>query len=449
MLILPGSVLEQLKKLDLKIVLLVPESAYEKMHEDFAHNGVVVEPIEVLWRTKRLSKKIYRFFVSYLIFEEGARLFAWHGIRLDKPVAGGKRGKFLYPLKSIIASTFGKIKWIKRKFTPWLDNVIHPNRSYKKLFEKYNPDLVFLPDVMSIQDVKVLREAKRQGVKTLGMPGSWDHLPKRFEPLHTDRLMVWSEQFKREAVDLQEYKEEDVSIVGVPQYDIFAESKYILPREKFLTQFGLDPSRKFVSFFSGTRYTPDDGDIADMLVNFLQKKQLTHSTQLFIRPYPATESDHAKFDVFNDTKDVYIDWIEPEKVFPHKGNRWIPTINSLVHLMNIMYHSDVIINTYSSVSVEAGTFLKPIININFDGYKQRPFQQSIKRFKHLSHYKPVVEYGGVLVVNNKDEFLETLNTFLQNPDANKKGVTNLRDKMCWKIDGKASERITKCIIEEL
>jgi len=61
------------------------------------------------------------------------------------------------------------------------------------LFNKYKPDLVFLPDVHSIQDVTVLREAKRQKIKTIGMPGSWDHFPKRFEPLRVDKLMVWNE----------------------------------------------------------------------------------------------------------------------------------------------------------------------------------------------------------------------------------------------------------------
>jgi len=450
MLIQPESVLDRLKaEKHLTIVLLVPESAYEKMREDFEEEKVIIEPVFFAWRVKKLSQKLYNFFATYLIFTEGARLFAWHGIRLDKPVAGGKKGRFLYPVKLLIANTFGKSKWIKTRFCPWLDGRVYRERPHKELFEKYKPDLIFLPDILSVQDVGILREAGRQGIKTIGVPGSWDHLPKRFEPLHVDRLVVWAEPFKKEAMELHNYDAKDISISGIPQYDLFANHEYILPREKFLRPFGLDSNQKLISFFSGSSYTPDDGDIVSMLVEFMKTKQFAADVQLFIRPYPAIPKDHEKFDIFNNESSIYIDWIEPQKIFPHKGNRWYPTINALTHLMNIMYHSDVIINTYSSVSVEASVFAKPIININFDGYQKRPFSQSIQRFKHLSHYKHVLETGGVCLVHSKDELLKSINEFLKNPKANKENTLTLQEKMCWRVDGKASERIADQVLQAL
>src|SRR3989338_9324596 len=120
MLMLPESVLKRLVDTGARVVLLVPELAYAKMREDFESERVTIEPIVVELRIKKFSKKLYNFLATYLIFTEGARLFAWHGIRLDKPVAGGKRGRLLYPLKFLIANMLGKWKWFKRVAMPWL-----------------------------------------------------------------------------------------------------------------------------------------------------------------------------------------------------------------------------------------------------------------------------------------------------------------------------------------
>ena len=446
---LPESVLKRLVDTGARVVLLVPELAYAKMREDFESERVTIEPIVVELRIKKFSKKLYNFLATYLIFTEGARLFAWHGIRLDKPVAGGKYGRLLYPIKLLISATLGRWRWFKLTLMPRIGLLVYRERPHRGLFERYHPDLVYLPDVLSIQDVSILREAKRQGIKTIGIPGSWDHLPKRYEPFHVDELLVWAEPFKREAIELQDYAEREVAIVGIPQYDLFAKKEFLLTREAFFKEFGLDPARKVVALFSCGSYMPDDGDVADILLKEMQGGGEFSGAQLFIRPYPAIPEEHAKFDRFEKQPDVYIDWVEPQRIFPHRGNRWYPSINGLVHLMNLLYYADVIISTYSSVNVEASAFLKPIININFDGYQKRPFSQSIKRFKHLSHYKHVLETGGVRNVNSKEELLAAIGEFLKHPDANRENVLALQKKLCSKLDGRASERIVGHILRAI
>src|SRR3989344_1436623 len=199
MLMLPESVLKRLVDTGARVVLLVPELAYAKMREDFESERVTIEPIVVELRIKKFSKKLYNFLTTYLIFTEGARLFAWHGIRLDKPVAGGKKWRLLYPIKLLISATLGRWRWFKLTLMPRIGLLVYRERPHRGLFERYHPDLVYLPDVLSIQDVSVLREAKRHNIRTLGMPGSWDHLPKRYEPFHVDPLLVWADPFKQEA----------------------------------------------------------------------------------------------------------------------------------------------------------------------------------------------------------------------------------------------------------
>jgi hypothetical protein len=432
-----------LKKSGLKIVIFVPEQAYEDVKRDFENNNIVVEAVHVNWK-RNLFQRIYYFISTYLIFTEGSKLFASKGIRLDIPVAGGR--KYTYYLKLVIAGTLGKSNVVKNYIMPKFDSFVYRERPYKNLFNKYKPDLVFLPDVHSIQDVTVLREAKRQKIKTIGMPGSWDHFPKRFEPLRVDKLMVWNEVIKKEAIELQNYDSKNVFITGAPYYDIFTKNEFLLSREDFFNKFNLNQNKKLIFYSSGSKYAPDDGDVVDIILKSIKENKFNKSAQIFLRPYPGVKFDHDKFDKFNNEDLIYVDWIKPKKIFGHSGHSWYPTIDSIFHFYNTLYHSDIIVNTYSSVSVEASALLKPIININFDGYKNRPFEQSIKRFRQLSHYKNVMDTEGVKNVSNAVDLINTLNNFINDPSCNYVNTKELCDKMCWKVDGKSSERIANHIL---
>lgn len=443
--LIPGSVFDILNKKGVKIVMFVPQQLYERAKKDFEkEKNVIVEPVKINWKMN-FPQKIYNFTATYLNFTEGARLFAKLGIRIDRPVAGGKN--YLYPLKVLISKTLGKSKWFRIKLMPEIDNLVYKKRPYKGLFEKYKPDLVFIPDALGFQDIAVLREAKRQKIRTMGMPASWDHLPKKYEPLKVDKLMVWNEVLKKEATELQNYNDENIFITGVPQYDIFARPEFLKSRDEFFNKFNLDKNKKLIFLAGGSIYAPDDGDVADMIVNFIKDDKLASECQFFIRPYPGVKYDYEKFKKFDSENFVYIDRIETEKLYGNAAHAWYPSVDSFIYFVNILYHSDIIISTYSSVSVEASAFLKPIININFDGYKNRPFNQSVKRFKHLSHYKHVLETEGVRQTENRDDLLEALDEFLKNPDANKENVIKLRNKMCWKIDSRASERIANHLLK--
>lgn len=445
-LLIPNGLLDNLKKQkDVQVVLLVIDSVAEVVRKDFGCANVIIEPVKVKWR-RSLLQRAGIFFNSYLNLTPLAWLEATMGVRIDEK-ALRKKKKYPLFLKKFIAMTFGKSKWIRIKLAPKIDNLIFSERPYKDLFDKYKPSVVFVPDIFGPQGLNILREAKRQGVKSVGMTASWDHFPKRFEARRPDVLLIWNEVLKKEAMKLQNYEEKNIFIVGVPQYDLFAQKEYLLPREEFFKNINLDFNKKLISFFSSSKRAPDDGDIVDMILKWIKEKKFSFDAQMYIRPYPGVITDHEKFDKFEDDKLVYIDWIEKKRLFGDGAHAWYPTLDGIIFFMNVLYHSDVIVSTYSSVSVEASAFLKPAININFDGYKQRPFEQSIKRSKYKSHFMHVFETSGVQQVENQQELFDSIEKFLKNPDANKENLIKLRDKMCWKIDGKASQRIVNKILE--
>lgn len=444
-LLMPNGLFDILKKQkDARIVLLVVDSAADVVRKDFVGANIVIESVKVKWR-RSLLQKTGVFFNSYLNLTPLAWLEATMGVRIDEK-ALKKKKKYPLFLKKFIANTFGKSKWIRIKLAPKIDNFIFSERPYKDLFDKYKPTVVFVPDIFGPQGLNILREARRQGVKSLGMTASWDHFPKRFEARKPDILLVWNEVLKKEAMELQDY-EENIFVVGVPQYDLFVQKEHLLPREKFFKNINLDPDKKLISFFSSSKRAPDDGDIVDIILKWIKKRKFSCDAQMYIRPYPGISSDHEKFDRFGKDNLIYTDWIEKRRLFGDSAHAWYPLFEGMIFFMNVLYHSDVIISTYSSISVEASAFLKPAININFDGYKQRPFEQSIKRSKYKSHFMHVLETNGVRQAENQQELFDLIEEFLKNPDANKENLAKLRDKMCWRIDGKASERIANKILE--
>lgn len=444
--LIPNGVFDLLKKRGLKIVILVTHQAYGDVKKDLGEENVIIEPIVISWHGNFLQR-VYTFMATYLNFTEGARLFASMGVRIDIPAAGGRN--YLYYLKLFISNTLGKSKFVRDYIMPRIDSLVYRKRPYKEIFDRHKPDFVFVPDVHSMQDVTVIREARRQRIMTIGMPGSWDHFPKKFEPLRADKLMVWNEVNKKEAIELQDYKESDIIVTGASFYDIFTYNKLLMSRNEFLSKFGLDKNRKIIFFASGTKYSPYDGDTVDIILKFVKENELSVPSQIFLRPYPGVKSDHDKFDKFAGEKFIYTDWIEPKKIFGQSAHAWYPNFDSIAHFLNCIYHADIIVNAYSSVSVEASVYLKPIINVNFDGYQNPPFSKSIRRFQHYSHYKHVLKTKGVRQVENKNELLEAINEFLKDPKANKDNVKKLRDKMCWKVDGKAGERIAHNILKFL
>ena len=443
---IPDNVIDQLQK-EAKVVLIVPDSAYNSILQKYKDDeNIQVESLAPFYPLKlTFIQSVFLFFVKHLKFTEGAQLFSYYGVRLDS--APSFFNRILYFIKLFISKTFGKVPWIRVKFAPYLDTFFFKNRKdVIELFEKYDTALVFLPNIQHEQDLAILREAKRRKIFSVGMPGSWDHLPKWYLPIKPERLLVWHEHMKEEAIYIQDYDESKITITGSPYYDILARKDFILSREEFLSSFGFDTKKKLIFFASGGVYAPDDSDVVDMIVKAMHGNSFEMPIQLYVRPYPGVEIEHKKFDVFENKKNVFIDWIAPSKAF---GDPWLPSLDDIKRFVNFLYHSDVIINTTSSIAIEASVFLKPIINIGFDGYKDRPYGKSLKRFDKLEHYKPVYESNGVYLVEDRTEFIPIIKKCLHKPCLNKSNTEHLQKYMCGPLDGKTSKRIVGNIIISL
>src|SRR3989344_2501640 len=158
-----------------RVVIVVSKKDFEKYKTALvAHlsERLILEaapPVKV----QNIVQKLFYFFYSYLIYTGTTRTLATLGVRPDEPPAGGKR--YLAPVKILIAHTFGKISWVKKRAVPWIFARLFPGVGFLALFEKYQPSLVFVGHLYGLFDTALVALARRRTIPTSGMISNWDH----------------------------------------------------------------------------------------------------------------------------------------------------------------------------------------------------------------------------------------------------------------------------------
>jgi CDP-glycerol glycerophosphotransferase (TagB/SpsB family) len=121
------------------------------------------------------------------------------------------------------------------------------------------------------------------------------------------------------------------------------------------------------------------------------------------------------------------------------------------HLADSLYHTEMTISTASTMTIDAAAFDKPSINIAFDGWEEKPFHESVRRFYAPSHahYQPIVKSAGVRIAYSFDELIKYIHMYLEDPSIDKEGRARIVREQCYKLDGKSGERIANFILESL
>ena len=163
--ILRTDVFKILKQPNIRIVLVVYKEKEEYYRKCFKDTNVIIEPFPESNFWKRLENRFFNLgfvgvhsnTVRMRIIEEWKK----------------KRSVFRFILTKTI--------WFLGAYRLWREFLrgIHfllPSYLFRELFEKYKPDIIFTPNMLSGEDMVILREAKKQGILTLGMIKSWDSL---------------------------------------------------------------------------------------------------------------------------------------------------------------------------------------------------------------------------------------------------------------------------------
>lgn len=326
--------------------------------------------------------------------------------------------------------------------------------AYDPVFRSHPPDVVVGTRVLSMTspskpegsralDRHLLLAAARMGRPTMVVVASWDNLTTAgFFPVEPDRITVWNETMKAEAVDIHGLPAGRVHITGAPQHDAYADPAYRSTREEFFARQGLDPALKLVVITTQTAGTvPDEARLATGIAKALVEDR-SRGVQVLVRLHQL--DDPARYSELDGAPNVIVD--QAGKRTTGYDDRDFDR-ESVTALVDTLRHADVVINTASSISIDATANGSPVICVRFDADGERPYDRSVRRLYDLTHLTNIVRSGGVAMADSLPDLLDHVEAFIADPDRLRSGRERLLREQCYRIDGRSATRVAEAILD--
>jgi hypothetical protein len=163
-----------------------------------------------------------------------------------------------------------------------------PNRpQLRDAFDRVRPSLVLVASPGHYWlDHFVIDEAYRRGIPTVCIILSWDNLYSR-GPMsrRPDYLMVWSEEMRRQAVEVHQFPADRISVVGALQFRLYEEPATATEIASMRARIGLSPVEPFLAYVCGARTAQYDVEDVLALAEQLQRGPY-RGLRLVVRPHP-------------------------------------------------------------------------------------------------------------------------------------------------------------------
>ena len=420
---------------NLKVVFLVgSKERVEYYKKEFNHSNVVYEIV--------LTPKFgfWDNFFTNLSF----RLLKTETIALRQRMILEENKNYLAYFFNWILNSLLARSWV-RKLVRWLDYFIVRDNFFVSYFEKYKPSVVFFAHLFDGLEINLLKEAKRRNIKTIGFINSWDKLTARnIIRVLPDKLLVFNNLVKEEAIKHADMAGKNIYVTGIPSYDWHVNYKP-LSREDFFKTKQLDLNKNLVVYAPmGKTFSNSDWEVIDFLESNIKSGQIKNA-QLMVRFQPNDFVDELEL-----KKRSWLVYDYPGIRFSGKrGVDWDMSFGDIKGLTDTLANTDVFICYASSMSIDAAIFDKPVINIDFEVKNRELMSKSPTYFYKMTHYQNAVKSGGISYPKNKEDFINQINLYLNNPALDRVGRQRLVKEQCWKVDGKSSERVANIILESL
>lgn len=420
------------------VVIFTPLNSDPDFIQEFGGTGVTLEFLNKAHLTK--GERLLNALHKSLIYNPSVMIKAYYGTTTKHWRQRNVKKVITNFLERIIFGLLLSRLRILRDFVKWLDARLYRNyREYEKYFATYNPVLCFITNIGADNEIYFLRCARKHGVKTLAMTKSWDNFSKIGFRDKADHLIVWSDFMKDEAIAFQNYKREDISVVGIPQFDIYATIGKTTKREDFITTYRLDPSKKIILFgHAGTTLAPDDPYVVELLRDWILEEHLPY--QILVRPHFGHPGAVELFSPLEDGSVVFVDAQYERSHFKRGG--WDISRAHHERLALSLTWSDVIVSSITTLVLDGIACGNKVICYAFDRDKRMPYPHSIKRLYETLWFKGLVEEGLKGSIAESEEALYSMiRGALSSPSQGFVEYRELKERFCYRLDGKAGFRL--------
>ena len=318
------------------------------------------------------------------------------------------------------------------------------------LFDRYEPVMVVTSNPgLILSEVPILRTAARRAIWAMSIDPSWDNFTNKLLPVRrVDRLVVWNDLMKQQAIELHGYSSEQLRVAGVPQWDRYFADGVTQTRDEFVRSIGADPARKLITVTTTPRELYQHHDhVLRVLLRAITENRLRCPAQVLVRLHPRDERSH--YAPFNGVAGIIVEKPFRDTVRAADGLAVDVTTASQQHLANTLAHSDVIINVASTIAIEAAVFDTPVVNVAFDGEQDSDYVRSARRYYQFTHYINVTRHNAVRVAATPSALVDELNRYLEDPSLDAEGRRRVVREQCQFTDGRAAERVAQFVVDDL
>ena len=108
-------------------------------------------------------------------------------------------------------------------------------------------------------------------------------------------------------------------------------------------------------------------------------------------------------------------------------------------------YSDLVINLYSTLALEACIFDRPVINM---WYFEKPDALTLKQPIHVpyneeAHIRRLRSFNCAVEVQTREDLVAAIHTQLEEPERQREGRRRLIQHECGTLDGKAAQRLVE------
>jgi hypothetical protein len=267
-------------------------------------------------------------------------------------------------------------------------------------------DLVVVSPLVDAASPQVdwLKAARAAGIPTALAVASWDNLTNkglfRYQP---DRVFVWNETQRREAVRYHGARAEDVVITGAPVFDRWFGRTPSRTAAEFRRAVGLSSDRPYVLFTGSSPFIADAAEETDFVRRWIQSLRESPSRSVrelavLVRPHPY-KAQYEAAAALRDLEHVAV-WPRGAYNPADEGGR--------EDFFDSIWHASVVVGINTSAMIEAAIIGRPVLTVP-------AFSRTQEGTLHF-HYL-LAEHGGpVIAAATLDEHVAQLAATLEHPE---------------------------------
>ena len=297
------------------------------------------------------------------------------------------------------------------------------------MLDKIKPSVILMHDEYGTFQLSIINEAARRNIPTISIQHgvntetwmSYIHKPEHISNKNNalnfplpDKLCVWSERAKNNLIKFGNFPPDVPIVTGDPKTDFLSQAIPTFDRKKILSDLNISEKNKIILFATQNISQSDEKQL--MTKTIFETIHNLQNSFLIIKVHP-NESDLSFYEKI-------------AKQFNVKNF----TVTQFYNLYELMYVSDIVIVSYSTVGFEAMRLRKPVICLNL---------------LSLHDDDPLIKSKIPIIVNSSSELIPAINKCLKF-DQIKEMLDDqeaLADKELGKLDRNASSRIFDLILE--